>query len=95
MKEKDRLKIKLDEKYFITGDSEQWMLAYKGKNDKIDYDGYFATLEQLIKYYAESSLRRSNVKSITELIKFQKSLMASLNHALTPLKFKVIGVEVD
>lgn len=83
------MEIKLDDSYRIKGDAHQYILEQKC-NHRWLVKGYYVRLETLLLDFLDSRVRTSDVKSIKELMRFQKSLVTTLNKALQPLKFKLV-----
>ena len=51
---------------------------------------WYITLESLIEGFAEYQIRMSNVRTLTELLKFKKDLIAELRERL-PAEFKAVA----
>ena len=83
------MKVKLDETYSIEGDCHNWILSKKVRDRDIQVN-FFTTLENLLVSFIELKCRTSNVKSIQELLDYQKSVVTGLNKAMQPLQFKLV-----
>ena len=82
------VEIVLDEKYLLTSDKNQWIIAKK-KGKRFIPRYYYPNLESLLKDYVDSCLRASNSKSIGELKGNLNFLISHLNTVLSPLKIKI------
>lgn len=82
------LSIKLDETYSIKGNEKQFILIKKVR-DRFVNDGYFTTLEGLLKDYLSVKIRVSSVKSVKELLAYQQMLITALNKVLQPLHIEL------
>ncbi|MFC1704712.1 hypothetical protein ACFLZ6_00100 [Nanoarchaeota archaeon] len=85
------MKIQLDETYSIQGDAHQWILS-KSIGEKEANIGYYADLKVLLQHYIDQSSRcNESIKTMKDLLEYQKNLVAGLNKALTPLKIETRG----
>jgi hypothetical protein len=84
--------IKLDSKYSLISDRNNWMLA-EGDADRLSYVGYYSNIENAVHSYVSLKTRLSDAKSIQELILYMKSLHATLCKALQPLNFELVPVK--
>lgn len=82
------MEINLDKKYRITADSRQYILQKKVKERWVG-ESYYVKLEVLLQDYIDMQTRCSDVKTIQELIDYQKRLVTALNKAVQPLKIEV------
>ena len=79
------INIKLDsEGYSLQSDSRQYIIFYQDRGIS-----FHTTIEQAILSYFERKIRSCNAESISELIKYQKVVLAGLCKALQPLKIRV------
>ena len=86
------MQIQLTNIYRITGDNRQYILQRLQRNRWINWS-FSTDLEVLLKDFIEMNKRLSDVKTIQELIDYQKELVTALNKALQPLKIEVISKE--
>lgn len=86
------LNIKLDKIYWIQGDAHQYILVKKSKERNTNL-GYYTDLKHLLMGYLDMRIRHSDIKTVQELLDFQKGLITSLNAALQPLKIRIESLE--
>jgi len=72
------VEIQLDKKYWILSDVHQWILATKDAK-RFWNISYHARLSQLLEEYIDKRTRdNKNIKTLGELLDYQKSLIAGL-----------------
>jgi len=82
------VKIQLDSRYWLMSDSSQWILAEKGI-DRLQVEGYYCTIERLLKSYLDKKMRDSKADSIHSLLEYIKLVLTRLNKALQPLEISI------
>lgn len=87
------LNIKLDETYRVKSDEKQYLLVRTAKNLRGEptqtIEGYYSTLEYLLKAFIDKKVRQADIKTIKELLAYQKALIEELNKVLEPLEINV------
>ncbi|MCK4500977.1 hypothetical protein KAU11_10810 [Candidatus Babeliales bacterium] len=85
------MEIQLNKKYYLLGDSRQWILGEKRTGeDRIYHIGFYVELKYLLQDYVNMCCRtKKSIKTIAELLKYQKELVGSLCKALRPLEIEV------
>ena len=61
------MNIKLDRTYYLESDDMSFMLVYYDKKGNRKVNGYYGTLEQLIKSFINVKLRKSNATTLKEI----------------------------
>lgn len=82
------VRIKLDEEYILISDSNNWIIA-KDEGYKIKHISFHSEITSAIESYFELKSKLCNAESISELLKYQKSLLNRLRLLMTPLKYKI------
>ncbi len=93
-KQRETMKIKLNEIYSLEGDLKHWKLIRKQQQTFV-VEGYYSDLAILLNDFISASLRTSNSNSIQELLNYQKSLLHALNEAIRPLHIEVRPLKRD
>ena len=85
------MQIKLDEKYYLIADKENYMIAHDkvGKDGKIKrvVDGYFSKLHHAFDYFKDLSVRLSDSKTFGEV----KALLVDLNRTFSKIETQLYG----
>lgn len=88
MKTKERLQIKLNEKYQITADSHQYILQQIGIKDGKEWTrniAYAGTIRHLIKSVYEREIKSSSAKELIELEKMMDNLSEEISSTINEL----------
>lgn len=95
IKKERGMNIKLDDKYYLMGNSMSYMLMAKDKDKKgnIIYRnvGYYTNIGAVLKSYIDLKCRtNSNITSIKKLMSYLNAIIVELNKTLIPLKINIV-----
>ena len=79
------MNIRLTDNYRISSDKYNYILI-KEDGDRVIHEGYFTTLDSLVKHFINLKIRGFNANSIHTLLISIKSLSDCLNKALHTFK---------
>lgn len=87
--EQNKIKIQLDETYWIMADSDQWKLGFKRKDGIIEAKWFYISLKSLLKDYVELRLRVGKATSFDQLYQNLLGIIDGLNRLIEPLGVKI------